>query len=113
MGGFSGVKVREEMVWLVPDDPQPFLDLTDSVAALWPDHPPYGGIHDTLIPHLTLLKTMDGHALAAARAAAVEIGPFETTVRELTVITENASGTWRTRWRLPLGGWTTSTRPYT
>ena len=108
--GFSRVEAREEMVWLVPHDQRPFLDLTDAVATLWPDHPPYGGIHDTLIPHLTLLETTDGQALDAAWAAAVDIGPFEMTVRELTVITENASDTWRTRWRLPLGGRTTRAR---
>ena len=68
-------------------------------------------IHDTLIPHLTLLETTDGQALGAAWATAADVGPFEMTVREFTVITENASGTWRTRWRLPLGGRTTRTRP--
>jgi hypothetical protein len=104
---FSRVEAREEMVWLVSDDQQPFLDLTDSVVNLWPAHPPYGGIHDTLIPHLTLLEATDCQALGAAWAAAVDIGSFEMTVRELTVITENASGTWRTRWRMPLGGRTT------
>jgi hypothetical protein len=87
----------------VPDDQRPFLDLTDAVATLWPDHPPYGGIHETLIAHLTLLETTDGAAFDAARAASVDVGPFEISVRELTVITENASGIWQTRWHLPLG----------
>jgi hypothetical protein len=101
---FSRVELREEMIWLVPDNPQPFLDLTGSVVIVWPDHPPYGGIHDTLIPHLTLLECSDSLARDAALAAAVEICPVEVVVRELTVITESASGAWRTRWRLPLGG---------
>jgi 2'-5' RNA ligase len=108
--GFRRVEVRDAMVWLVPDDQRPFLDLTDAVATRWPDHPPYGGIHDTLIPHLTLLETTDGPTRGAARAAAVDVGPFEMTVRELTVITENASGTWQTRWHLPLGDRTTRAR---
>ena len=100
---FSRVERREEMVWLMPTSQRPFLGLTESVAARWPDHPPYGGIHDTLIPHLTLVETTDGQARDAAWAAAVEIGPFDVAVREITVITECASGGWRTRWRLPMG----------
>ncbi len=100
---FSRVERREEMVWLVPASQRPFLDLTLAAAALWPDHPPYGGVHDRLIAHLTLVDTTDRVARDAAWAAAQEIGPFEAAVRELTVITESASGGWRTRWRLPMG----------
>jgi hypothetical protein len=104
---FSQVEVHEAMVWLVPDRQQPFLDLIDSVASRWPNHPPYGGIHDTLLPHLTFVETRNGRALGAARVAAAESGPFEVIVREVTVITERASGAWRTRWRLPMGDRTT------
>ena len=104
---FSRVERREAMVWLVPAGQRPFLDVTFAVAALWPDHPPYEGVHDTLIAHLTLVETTDRQARDAAWAAAMEIGPFEVPVRELTVITESASGHWRTRWRLPMGDRTT------
>ncbi len=104
---FSRVERREETVWLVPTSQRPFFGLTDSVAALWPDHPPYEGVHDTLIAHLTLIETTDGQARDTAWATAVEIGPFDVAVRELTVIAESASGGWRTRWRLPMGHWTT------
>ena len=100
---FSRVERREQMVWLLPEDQERFRELTDSVATMWPDHPPYGGIHDTVIPHLTLLETTDGPALDAAWSTAVEAGPFVVAVRELTVITESTLGRWRTRWRLPMG----------
>ena len=100
---FSRVEYREEMVWLVPASQRPFLDLTLAVAALWPDHPPYGGIHDTLIAHLTLIETTDRQARDAAWAEAVKVGPFDVAVRELSVITETESENWRTRWRLPMG----------
>ncbi|MDR3544147.1 MAG: 2'-5' RNA ligase family protein [Candidatus Limnocylindrales bacterium] len=104
---FSRVERWEEMVWLVPAGQRPFLDLTLAVAALWPDHPPYEGVHESLIAHLTLVETTDRQARDAAWAAAVEVGPFDVAVRELTVITETESGNWRTRWRLPLGNRTT------
>jgi len=104
---FGPVERREDMVWLVPSGQRPFLALTDAVFARWPDHPPYGGAHDELIAHLTLVESPDRGVRDAAWAAATETGPFEAEVRELTVITENASGRWRTRWRLPMGGGTT------
>jgi 2'-5' RNA ligase len=107
---FSGVEYREEMVWLMPEDRRPFLALTESVASRWPDHPPYGGIHDTLIPHLTLIETADDSARGAGRAAAAESCPFDVAVPAISVIAESASGAWRTRWRLPLGGRTAGTR---
>jgi hypothetical protein len=63
---FSRVERRQEMVWLVPASQRPFLDLTLAVAALSPDHPPYGGIHDTLIAHLPPIETTDRQARDAA-----------------------------------------------
>jgi hypothetical protein len=60
-----------------------------------------------LIAHLTLVETTDRQARDAAWAEAVEVGPFDEAVRELTVITETESGNWRTRWRLPMGDQTT------
>ena len=104
---FSRVERRQEMVWLVPASQRPFLDLTDAVAALWPDYPPYEGVHERLIAHLTLVETTDRQTRDAAWAEAVEVGPFDVAVHEHTVITETESGNWRTRWRLPMGDQTT------
>jgi len=42
------------VLWLAPEPAGPFVALTTAVAARYPEHPPYGGAHDTLIPHLTV-----------------------------------------------------------
>ena len=101
--GFSRVERREGMVWLVPDDQAPFLALTAAVASRWPGHPPYGGIHERLIAHLTLLETDDGDALDRTVSIAREVLPFEVEVVELIVIAEDSDGRWSERWRLGLG----------
>jgi hypothetical protein len=44
-------------VWLHPEPSGPFAELTRSVWARWPQHPPYGGIHEEVIPHLTVSET--------------------------------------------------------
>jgi 2'-5' RNA ligase len=100
---FGRVERLEGLVWLIPDDAEPFLRLTADVFATWPDHPPYEGIHDELIPHLTVVESADGAAQDAASTTAAEVGAFTVAATELTVITEAPSGRWRTRWRLPLG----------
>ena len=100
---FDVVERRDESVWLLPADQQPFLDLTAGVADLWPDHPPYEGAHDHLIAHMTLVETWNMKTLDAARAAATASGPFGASAAELRVITEDEAGHWHTRWHLPLG----------
>lgn len=99
---FEGVERRDQMVWLVPSDQEPFLRLTAAVVARWPDHEPYGGVHEKLVAHLTLLETTDGLALDQAMSAAIEMGPFDVPVEELQLIAEDTSGEWHPRWRLSM-----------
>ena len=42
------------MRYLAPDPPEPFSRLTEAIVERWPDYPPYEGIHETVIPHLTV-----------------------------------------------------------
>ncbi|HEY2141851.1 MAG TPA: 2'-5' RNA ligase family protein [Solirubrobacteraceae bacterium] len=48
IGRFPGV------VYLAPDPATPFVELTRSLAEHWPDHQPYGGAFQEIIPHLTV-----------------------------------------------------------
>jgi 2'-5' RNA ligase len=42
------------VLWLAPEPAERFVALTRAVAARYPEHQPYGGEHDTIIPHLTV-----------------------------------------------------------
>jgi len=42
------------VLYLAPAPDQPFRALTESVAARWPEAPPYGGQFADVIPHLTI-----------------------------------------------------------
>lgn len=99
---FQEVEHRPGMVWLVPADQSPFLGLTAAVVERWPDQPPYGGVHEVLVAHLTLVETDDRGVRERATSVARELGPFEVAVRELLLITESMAGSWQTMWRLPL-----------
>ncbi|MFC0550203.1 2'-5' RNA ligase family protein [Planotetraspora thailandica] len=51
---FSGCGRFPEVLYLAPDPGRPFADLTEAVAARWPEAPPYGGRFDEVVPHLTV-----------------------------------------------------------
>jgi 2'-5' RNA ligase superfamily len=79
--------------YLAPTHPERFVALTESVWRRWPDHPPYEGTFETIVPHLTI----SDHPLEceldlpiAARADAV------------TLIEEQADGRWLSRRRFAL-----------
>jgi 2'-5' RNA ligase superfamily len=90
------------VVYLEPQPTSRFSALIDICAAAFPEHPPYAGTIDEVIPHLTVAETDSGpldEILAAARLSV----PFEATADSLEVLAEGADGRWQRRWRLPFG----------
>jgi 2'-5' RNA ligase len=55
------------VLYLAPEPDEPFAALTDAISTRWPEHPPYGGGFDTVIPHLTVAMA-DGAPVAAMEA---------------------------------------------
>jgi 2'-5' RNA ligase len=45
-----------EILWLAPEPREPFVAMTEAMVARFPDYPPYGGIHERIVPHLTLAQ---------------------------------------------------------
>ena len=92
----------EGVVWLDPEPSEPFVVLTRALARAFPGHPPYGGLHDTIIPHLTIASD-DRRRLRAVKAEAVRSLPLRRRVSAAALIAEGADGRWRTRRRFRLG----------
>lgn len=61
---FERVDRFEETLWLAPSPPEPFASLTEAVRRRWPQHPPFEGRYETVVPHLTIGDGIDpaGHA---------------------------------------------------
>lgn len=91
----------EGVVWLDPEPAAPFVELTGALARAFPDYPPYGGLHDAVIPHLTLASDDRRHLLSVQHTAAREL-PFRRRVSSVALIAEGADGRWRTRRRFRL-----------
>lgn len=91
-------------LWLAPEPAQPFHELIQCVAAAFPEHPPYEGLHDEVIPHLTLALGAEAeldHLQDAADATGLIAGRAMP-VRQVVVIAEGAGRRWDARWRIRL-----------
>jgi hypothetical protein len=81
-------------VWLRPEPSAPFAALTRAVWERWPEHPPYEGVHEEVIPHLTVSE--------APIDVAIDL-PIHAHARDVALIEEDDRGHWHERARFPLG----------
>ena len=92
-----------ELLYLVPEPAEPFVALTRAVEREWPDQPPYGGVHETVVPHLTVAESTDPALLDRIAADVEPQLPIVTPVREASLFVEDHAGRWREHGRLPFG----------
>jgi 2'-5' RNA ligase len=90
-----------EVAWLAPEPPGRFNNLIELIVSRYPDYPPYEGIHDEVIPHLTVAE--GGPDLQDEVDAAVTPGlPIEAHARAITLLLEDGAGRWRCDHSFPL-----------
>lgn len=101
----AGIRRFPGVLYLAPRPAAPFVELTLRLAAEFPEHPPYGGRHERIVPHLTVAQS-DTQQRAAAeielRAALPRSDGVAAHCGELLLI-ENSSGRWRPMQVFPLG----------
>jgi 2'-5' RNA ligase len=85
----------DDVLWLAPQDPSPFRDLTQRVFRAYPAFPPFGGQFDDVVPHLTIGH---GHPLNDLRTAEDSVQarlPIEASATAVTLMTQqSAEGHW-------------------
>ena len=81
----------------------PFVRLTEAVVARWPEWPPYGGLFDEVIPHLTVVES-DTAPLGEVETAVRLSLPFKARATRLELWRQDAAGRWHPHWLFPLGG---------
>jgi 2'-5' RNA ligase len=99
------VRIRrfdDGLVWAEPEPVDPIVRLTQAVAGTWPAYPPYGGLFETVIPHLTIVESMEA-PLEEIESGARGAVPFEARATRLELWRQDDGGRWRPHWRLPLG----------
>lgn len=94
-----------KVLYLEPEPAQPFVELTRAVAARYPEHPPYEGAFDEIVPHLTVAEGADDLLDMAERDVCTHL-PIEAHAGEVVLLeeVEPASARWVVHARLPLAG---------
>lgn len=90
------------LLYLQPEPAEPFQRLTEAVAAAWPEHPPYEGAHDTVVPHLTIAESEDASLLDSIAAEVERQLPLRRRVEHVSLFVEDDGGRWSEHSRLPL-----------
>jgi hypothetical protein len=98
---FSRVdRFGDSNVHLVPEPAEAFLELMQHIHRRWPEHPPYGGVIETVIPHLTVGDRLaPGEADVVARqaeAALLQHGPITGRADAVWLMTQDPTGRWST-----------------
>jgi 2'-5' RNA ligase len=97
------VAFPDETLWLAPEPSEPFRELTDLIVERYPGYPPYEGIHDEVVPHLTVTAG-DASLRQELDAEVTPHLPVDAEARDVVLLEEQADGQWRIRERFPLAG---------
>jgi 2'-5' RNA ligase superfamily protein len=90
------------VLYLAPEPEAFFRDLTIRVWALYPDQPPYGGMFNHVVPHLTVAQVED-HGLLDRIEAAVASGlPVEAHATEVWLMVQGEADRWQPGHRFAL-----------
>lgn len=98
-GWFGG-----DVLWLAPEPESSFRALTAAVWHAFPDHPPYEGRFDDVVPHLTIGHDAPFDDLRAAEREVVTRLPITMVVNAVQLMCGTTTpGSWRTIAEFPLG----------
>jgi 2'-5' RNA ligase len=91
------------VLYLAPEPAQPFVDLIQALVAAFPNHPPYDGAHETIVPHATVAVSDDEAFLARAAADLVPGLPVECRADSATLVERGSDLRWSLRRDYPIG----------
>jgi len=93
------------VLYLAPDPAQPFIALTESVVARFPECPPYGGAYPGDTPHLTIASTGDPETVNEIAQEFRRVHPHAVSIRSAAravSLVVKRDGRWREEIRFDL-----------
>jgi 2'-5' RNA ligase len=90
------------VLYLAPQPANPLRALTAAVTETWPQAPPYGGMFDEVVPHLTVATKVEPEVADRIEQQLAPALPITAVVTEAWLYAPNGSH-WEPRHRLPLG----------
>lgn len=80
-----------EVLYLVPEPDTRLRQLTEAVAARWPEAPPYGGRFAEIVPHLTIAQGQEEAVLAEIEADLPGRLPFASHVSSVELMVHDGT----------------------
>jgi 2'-5' RNA ligase len=96
---FTGFGRFPGTLWLAPQPSAPFIDMTQALTQRFPDHLPYDGEFEGIMPHLTVAQ---GEDLDAAEAALQSRLPLRSRASAVVLFEQIAPDRWRENAELTL-----------
>lgn len=93
-----------DLIYLAPEPDEPFRRLSEELIEAFPDYPPYGGVHEELVPHVTIVENPRSDYLAAAEHALPAMLPVRAVAREVLLLGHQPGRPWQTHLHLPFEG---------
>ena len=94
----------DDVLWLAPEDPRRFRELTGRLSSAFPEYPPFEGAFADLVPHLTVGHHHPRTLLAAAEREVLTDLPVVGRATEVVLLARDVPGApWATRAAFPLG----------
>ena len=91
------------VLYLAPEPEEPFRGMTAALVKRFPEHPPYGGAHPTVVPHLTV-AVADDLTLERAEQEIAPSLPISAAIDGASLLQRGDSGMWFLRHRFSFNG---------
>jgi 2'-5' RNA ligase len=88
------------VVYLRPEPDEPFVAMTEALAAAFPEFPPYGGEFREIVPHVTVAEADEAVLIDLERQLALRL-PVKARVERAWLVENTPSG-WRRHTAFPL-----------
>jgi 2'-5' RNA ligase len=93
----------ERVMYLAPTPREPFVELTNRIVSEFPEHRPYGGAYDDVVPHLTIGEGVRPARLRRAARRVEPRLPIKAGASEVCLMAPDGSGRWSIERRFRLG----------
>ena len=92
----------DRVLYLAPEDPEPFVALTSLVASVFPDYPPYRGAYDSVVPHMTVGEGAKPWRMRRAARLMRTVLPIECSAEAVWWMAPGEGGRWAVTRRFSL-----------
>jgi 2'-5' RNA ligase len=97
------VRRFRETAYLHPEPADPFVRVTEALAAKWPQFLPYGGAFSSIVPHLTVADRCTGEVLDRVERELTSRLPLKCRATEACLMCSDVHGMWSIRERFSFG----------